>query len=108
PEGAALDAAARELSRRPRGVIVCGPRDAWDDLPRAVRALSESLGYPILAEAASQVRFRLPEVLAHYDSILKHQPLADAARPDAVVRIGGGLTSKSLQQWLDGSGAWTV
>ncbi len=108
PDEAALDAAARELSRRPRGVIVCGPRDAWDDLPRAVRALSESLGYPVLAEAASQVRFRLPESLAHYDSLLKHQTLADAARPDAVVRIGGGLTSKTLQQWLDASGAWTV
>src|SRR5882762_5612350 len=46
PDEAALDTAARELSRRPRGVIVCGPRDARDELPRAVRALSESLGYP--------------------------------------------------------------
>ena len=27
---------------------------------------------------------------------------------DAVVRLGGGLTSKTLQQWLDGSGAWTL
>jgi 2-succinyl-5-enolpyruvyl-6-hydroxy-3-cyclohexene-1-carboxylate synthase len=108
PDDSALDAAARELSRRPRGVIVCGPRDAWDDLPGAVRALSESLGYPVLAEAASQVRFRLPEALAHYDSLLKHLPLADAARPEAVVRIGGGLTSKTLQQWLDASGAWTL
>ena len=108
PEEAALDAAARELSRRPRGVIVCGPRDAWDDLPRAVRSLSESLGYPVLAEAASQVRFRLPEALAHYDALLKHPPLADAVRPDAVIRIGGGLTSKTLQQWLDASSAWTV
>jgi 2-succinyl-5-enolpyruvyl-6-hydroxy-3-cyclohexene-1-carboxylate synthase len=108
PDDAALETAARELSRRPRGVIVCGPRDAWDDLPRAVRALSESLGYPVLAEAASQVRFRLPEALAHYDAVLKHPPVAEAARPDAVVRIGGGLTSKTLQQWLDSSSAWTV
>jgi 2-succinyl-5-enolpyruvyl-6-hydroxy-3-cyclohexene-1-carboxylate synthase len=108
PDQAALDAAARELSRRPRGVIVCGPRDAWDDLPRGVRALSESLGYPVLAEAASQVRFRLPEAVAHYDSLLKHAPLADAVRPEAVIRVGGGLTSKTLQQWLDASGAWTL
>jgi len=108
PDEAALEIAARELSRRPRGAIVCGPRDAWDDLPRAVRALSESLGYPVLAEAASQVRFRLPEALAHYDSLLKHPPLAGAVRPEAVVRIGGGLTSKTLQQWLDASGAWTL
>ncbi|MFL5310049.1 MAG: 2-succinyl-5-enolpyruvyl-6-hydroxy-3-cyclohexene-1-carboxylic-acid synthase [Myxococcales bacterium] len=108
PDEAALDAAARELSRRPRGVIVCGPRDAWDDLPRAVRSLSESLGYPVLAEAASQVRFRLPDAVAHYDSLLKHRPLAAAIRPEAVVRMGGGLTSKTLQQWLDASSAWTL
>jgi 2-succinyl-5-enolpyruvyl-6-hydroxy-3-cyclohexene-1-carboxylate synthase len=89
-------------------VIVCGPRDAWDDLPLAVRSLSESLGYPVLAEAASQVRFRLPEALAHYDSLLKHQRFAGAVRPEAVVRLGGGLTSKTLQHWLDGSSAWTL
>ena len=86
-DDAALDEAAREISARPRGVIVCGPRDADDDLPDAVRALSRSTGYPILAEAASQVRFRVPE---------------------AVIRFGAGLTSKTLQQWLDASGAYTV
>jgi 2-succinyl-5-enolpyruvyl-6-hydroxy-3-cyclohexene-1-carboxylate synthase len=105
---AALDAAADELSRRRRGVIVCGPRDAWDDLPEAVRALSEATGYPVLAETASQVRYRLAGAVAHYDSILKHKPTAQALRPDAVVRIGGGLTSKTLQQWLDSTGAWTL
>ena len=108
PDEAALAAAVRELTRRPRGVIVCGPRDACDDLPAAVQALSESLGYPVLAEAASQVRFRLPEAVVHYDALVKHPPVAAAARPDAVVRIGGGLTSKALQQWLDASGAWTL
>ena len=108
PDEAALAAAVRELTRRPRGVIVCGPRDACDDLPTAVQALSESLGYPVLAEAASQVRFRLPEAVVHYDALVKHPPVAAAARPDAVVRIGGGLTSKALQQWLDASGAWTL
>ncbi|HWE23026.1 MAG TPA: 2-succinyl-5-enolpyruvyl-6-hydroxy-3-cyclohexene-1-carboxylic-acid synthase [Myxococcales bacterium] len=108
PDPAALEAAARELSRRARGVIVCGPRDSSDALPDAVRALSESLGYPVLAEAASQIRFRLPEAVTHYDALLKHEPLARAARPEAVVRLGGGLTSKTLQQWLDASGAWTL
>ena len=108
PDPRALDDAARELSRRSRGVIVCGPRDAWDELPGAVRALSERLGYPVLAEAASQVRSRLPEAVAHYDALLKHEPVAGAARPDAVVRVGGGLTSKTLQQWLDASGAWML
>ena len=107
-DDAALDEAAREISARPRGVIVCGPRDADDDLPDAVRALSRSTGYPILAETASQVRFRVPGTVAHYDAILKHRPSAEALRPEAVIRFGAGLTSKTLQQWLDASGAYTV
>ena len=108
PDAGALEMAARELSRRPRGVIVCGPRDASDGLPDAVGTLSERLGYPVFAEAASQVRFRMPDAIVHYDALLKHEPLVSAARPDAVVRLGGGLTSKTLQQWLDSTGAWTL
>jgi 2-succinyl-5-enolpyruvyl-6-hydroxy-3-cyclohexene-1-carboxylate synthase len=107
-DDAALDEAAREISARARGVIVCGPRDDDDDLPDAVRALSRSTGYPILAEAASQVRFPVPEAVAHYDAILKHRPSAEALRPEAVIRFGAGLTSKTLQQWLDASSAYTV
>ncbi|MFL5421932.1 MAG: 2-succinyl-5-enolpyruvyl-6-hydroxy-3-cyclohexene-1-carboxylic-acid synthase [Myxococcales bacterium] len=108
PDDAALDEAAREISGRSRGVIVCGPRDDDDDLPDAVRALSRATGYPILAEAASQVRFRVPEAVAHYDAILKHRQSAEALRPEAVIRFGSGLTSKTLAQWLDASSAFTV
>ena len=98
--------AARELSSRTRGVIVCGPRDAQDDLPAAVGALAAKLGYAVLAEAASQVRYALPGCVSHYDSILRDERWARALRPDAVLRIGGGLTSKGLQAWL--AGAFTV
>ena len=118
--------AARELAKRPRGVIVCGPRDAQDELPAAVRELSFRTGYAVLAEAGSQVRgtpsirgtsHSAPEVrgssqvpddapVAHYDSILRSEPWARALRPDAVVRIGGGLTSKVLQAFV--RGAYTV
>ena len=97
---------ARELVSRPRGVIVCGPRDAQDELPTAVGALAQKLGYAVLAEAASQVRYALPGCGSHYDSILRDERWARALRPDAVVRIGGGLTSKVLQAWL--AGAFTV
>jgi 2-succinyl-5-enolpyruvyl-6-hydroxy-3-cyclohexene-1-carboxylate synthase len=98
--------AARALLARPRGVIVCGPRDAQGDLPAAVGALAEKLGYQVLAEATSQVRYALPGCIAHYDSILRDERWARALRPDAVLRIGSGLTSKVLQASL--AGAFTV
>ena len=88
---------AQELSRRPRGVIVCGLRDGRDDLPAAVRELSRALGYAVLPDAASGVQ----EGIAHADLILRNDRWASALQPEAVVRIGGGISSKLVQTWLD-------
>jgi 2-succinyl-5-enolpyruvyl-6-hydroxy-3-cyclohexene-1-carboxylate synthase len=88
---------AQELSQRPRGVIVCGPRDARDDLPAAVRELSRALGYAVIADAASGI----DDGVAHADLILRHDGWARALRPDAVVRVGGALSSKVVQTWLE-------
>ncbi len=88
---------AAELSRRERGVIVCGPRHARDDLGAAVRELSTALGYAVIADAASGV----PDAVAHADLILRSDRWAAALRPQAVLRVGSAVSSKVLQSWLD-------
>jgi len=88
---------ARELSSHARGVIVCGPRDAQDDLPEALRDLSRAFGYPVVADAASGVC----DAVAHADLVLRDERWARALQPDAVVRIGGGVSSKPLQAMID-------
>ena len=123
PHPAALDRVAAALAARPRGVIVCGPRDptsqggshdpdshggSRDPLAAAVAALSTATGYPVLAEATSNLRASVPDAIATYDTFLRHAGVAAALEPEAVIRLGGGLTSKVLQTWLDGSGALTV
>ena len=85
------------LSRHPRGVIVCGPRDARDDFPAAVRELSRALGYAVLTDAASGV----DEGVAHADLILRNEAWARALRPEAVVRVGGAISSKLVQSWVE-------
>jgi 2-succinyl-5-enolpyruvyl-6-hydroxy-3-cyclohexene-1-carboxylate synthase len=94
-----LDAVAAELSKRPRGVIFCGPRDASDDLATAAKELSRSLGYAIIADAASQLRDA--DVVSHADLILRSSTWAKALKPEAVVRFGGGTSSKTVQAWLE-------
>jgi 2-succinyl-5-enolpyruvyl-6-hydroxy-3-cyclohexene-1-carboxylate synthase len=94
-----VGAMAQALSARPRGVIVCGPRDGQDGLPGAVRELSRALGYAVIADAAAGV----PDGVAHADLILRSEPWARALRPQAVVRIGGGLSSKVLQAFIEGA-----
>lgn len=87
-----------------RGVVVCGPRERDDGLAAAVHALSERVGFPVLAEAASNVRYGARAV-STYEALLRDERLAGALRPDVVLRFGGGLTSKALAGWLDASGA---
>ncbi len=88
-----------------RGMIVCGPREADDGFGQAVHALGAALGFPVLAEAASNARFGFPAAIAHTDLLLRHPPFANAFVPQLVLRFGGGLTPKTTQAWLDASGA---
>lgn len=109
PDGAALRRLAAELARRPRGALAVGPRDEDDDLAGALDELSRATGWPVYADGASGLRAKAEGAfVCHADLLLRHERAATALRPEMVLRLGGGLTSKVLQQWLDGSGALTA
>ena len=107
---ALLESVAAMVRSVKKGIIVCGPRDADDQLPEALAALSVSLGYPLFAEAASQVRFgnSAAQVVSHYDLLLFSQAFSAAHSPELVLRFGGPITSKRLQQWLETAKGPTV
>jgi len=109
PDPSVIAELAARLARTERGVIVCGPRDPDDGLAEAVVELGKTLGYPVLAEAASGVRYgHSAEVMGAYDAVLRSERFARDHRPELVLRVGGGLTPKGPQAWLDRSGAYTV
>ena len=109
PPAAELEAVRRRLAAAERGVVVVGPRARADRLGTAVRALAASHGYPVLAEAASNVRWAPGQpAVAHLDLLLRNEGWALSARPDLVVRLGGGLSSRRVNEWLDASGAEVV
>src|SRR5712692_8508707 len=106
-----LSVLRRRISEHRRGVIVCGPRERADDFPEAVIRLAARAGYPVLAEAGSQLRFSPgagPTSISLYDTLLRHRRFAEQHRPEIILRFGGGLISKVLQSWLDASGAETI
>jgi 2-succinyl-5-enolpyruvyl-6-hydroxy-3-cyclohexene-1-carboxylate synthase len=108
PRGVPSLGVVREaIAAAKRGVIVCGPRERDDGFSAAVHHLGAALGFPVLAEAASNARFGASEVVSHYDVMLRHPGFAEGQRPDLVLKFGGGLTTKVVQAWLDGSGART-
>src|SRR5262249_44530278 len=110
PGGQAMDELRIQLENNPRGVIICGPRDLDDGLRRALSALGRRWGYPVFADAASQVRFGpgAESIISHYDLLLRHPRFVASHRPQLVLRFGGPLVSKVLQGWLDSSGAEVV
>ncbi|MEM9203152.1 MAG: 2-succinyl-5-enolpyruvyl-6-hydroxy-3-cyclohexene-1-carboxylic-acid synthase [Actinomycetota bacterium] len=90
-----------------KGVILVGPDASPGVKPSfrladAIADLGDAVGWPIIAEPMTQLRFRhRPSVLAAGEHLLKHAPVADELRPDVVVRFGAAPTTAPVNQWLE-------
>ncbi len=90
-DAGALDAVAAAIAAEPRGVIVAGALPAEFAASRdAVFALAARAGYPVLAEAGSQLRFgaRPAHVIDHLDLLLAAPSFAGAPAPALVLQLG--------------------
>ncbi|MEO0852344.1 MAG: 2-succinyl-5-enolpyruvyl-6-hydroxy-3-cyclohexene-1-carboxylic-acid synthase, partial [Cyanobacteria bacterium J06648_11] len=88
-----------------RGLIVAGPTFPTDPEAycEAIARLSEHLGWPVLAEGLSPLRNYAdlnPNLVAHYDSILRDRPLSERLQPEIVLQLGALPTSKVLRECL--------
>jgi 2-succinyl-5-enolpyruvyl-6-hydroxy-3-cyclohexene-1-carboxylate synthase len=93
---------ARALEGR-RGLIVVGPHDD-PALSEPLARLAARLGYPILADGLSSVRYGPHDrslVVDTYDAFLRDASTADGLAPEVVLRLGAVPTSKPLIQFLD-------
>lgn len=93
------------LSSATRAVIVAGGARSPHDAACLARIVC-SLGWPVLCDITSGLRGHgaHAHVVHHADLVLcgcDHRHVDDALRPDAILRIGGRITSKRLQQWMD-------
>lgn len=87
----------------------CGPAPcAKQRLPEL--QLAEHLGFPVLAEATGDLRFhpRSTSVISHAEAILRTPGLDVALRPDVIVRVGGPITTRKMQSFVDGAQATVV
>ena len=86
---------AAELHGR-RGVIVAGRRCGRTTLP----FLAEALGWPVLADARSQLRGVGGSSIAAFDELLRVPSFVEAQPVECVLRLGEPPASKLLSQWL--------
>ena len=115
-----VDTVSRLAGRR--GLIVAGAMDVDDAGAAAVVGFAEAAGWPVVADAGSQLRGRGPMVLDGAEWVLGRADLA----PDVLIRIGGppsnravieivascGATDRLLvdprRRWEDPSFGWTA
>ena len=102
---AASEATIADISTRLRdslcGLIVAGPDAARTETEaEAIFNLAKQLGWPLVADVASGLRFYRFPVMAHYDMFLREPMLRDLA-PDVVLAFGALPTSKSLNSYLE-------
>ena len=102
PRADMVDELAADLAGTPRGLIVAGRLDTARDA-RAVRALANHLGWPLLPDVTSRLRLGPADGsprIATFDAILGATAFRDEADPDAVLHIGGRQASKRLRLFL--------
>lgn len=85
-----------------RGLIIVGPNDN-PSLTEPLVRLAQHLGYPILADALSQLRcgdHASGMILSSYDAFLRINSFIESAQPELVLRFGAMPTSKPLLLYL--------
>lgn len=99
PEAATVEELATMLAGATRGLLVTGALEPAERV--AVLELAEKLGWPWVTDVRSQLRLgvRANCHLPHLDRLFAADP--ERWRPDVVLQLGGSITSKRLQTFLD-------
>ncbi len=90
-----VEAVSRLAGRR--GLIVSGALDVDDAGATAIVVFAEAAGWPVVADAGSQLRGRGPLVLDGAEWVVG---LADLA-PDVLVRIGGPPSNRAVIEFME-------
>ncbi len=111
-------ALSTRLAGAERGCILWGPDANRTILPAAVESLAVHLGWPILTDPVTPLRWTRDSgatVITTHDAFLRDSETANQLRADLVLRMGGTPSSRSLSQWLgsatevislDATGQW--
>jgi len=87
-----------------KGLIIAGPLEYDRKLTGKIKQLSIITGYPVLADASSQLRFALKKsdknVISNYHSILLSEKFVENHQPDIIIQLGRTVTSSSLENYL--------
>lgn len=103
PDPVAVSTLLTHFSSSPRGLFVAGPSIYGDtsELSSVLRELAPRLGYPILAEATSQLRgLGEPWGLGSLDALFRCPSFLKKYTPEVMIEIGLPPVSTAYGSWL--------
>ncbi|HKA87223.1 MAG TPA: 2-succinyl-5-enolpyruvyl-6-hydroxy-3-cyclohexene-1-carboxylic-acid synthase [Haliangiales bacterium] len=93
PDPAAIEELARACLAARRGLLVCGPAPVAQAAARpAAHAVAALTGFPVVAEAASQLRFGQRRICDAFEWLSLPEP------PDLIVQVAATPTSPALER----------
>ena len=102
PATEAIQALADWCHDAQQGVLVAGPAAAHQAGCRdIVRKLSTVTGFPLLAEAASQLRVPELEPISSFDALVQLGAFDGGHRPDLIIQLGASPTSAVWGRFID-------
>lgn len=102
-----------QLTTARRGLVVAGGTRSPGDAASLAR-IARALQWPVIADIASGLRSGAsPSNTVHHADLAlcaraggdrarhSHDAVGEALRPDVILRVGGRIASKRVQQWMD-------
>ena len=87
-----------------KGLIIAGPENYDPAFHKKCQMLAEKLGYPILADGASQLRFghhNKENIISNFEGSLRSDFFVNNNKPDVILQFGRTITSKALDIFLE-------
>ncbi len=99
------------ISKCNKGMIICGGGDFDDNFPITCSDLSITLGYPIIADGTSPLRFgnnSKENVLENFTAVVQSDSFKSKYDPELILHFGNAPTSKQLLEFFKGSKAHKI
>jgi 2-succinyl-5-enolpyruvyl-6-hydroxy-3-cyclohexene-1-carboxylate synthase len=87
-----------------KGLIIAGPENYNERFHKNCQRLASMLGYPVLADGASQLRFgkhKKDNILSGFEGFLRSELFNGKYKPEIILQFGRTMTSKALELYLE-------
>ena len=92
------------LSKYKKGLIIAGPENYNERFHKNCQKFASILGYPILTDGASQLRFgrhSKENIIYSFEGFLRSMYFNGKYQPEIIIQFGRTVTSKALELYLE-------